>query len=140
MTTYESTIQTLHCSQEQAFELISDLTILDRLRDLMPADKLQDMVCDTDSCTVTIPPIGLVTLRIIERESPKTVKLGADNLPINFNLWIQLKEIDSEDTKMKLTLKVDIPLMLKPMIGNKAQDGVQRIAESIAMGVNKLKN
>jgi hypothetical protein len=38
---------------------------------------------------------------------------------------------------MKLTLKADIPFMLKPMIGNKLDDGIERMADMIAMIVNR---
>ena len=34
---------------------------------------------------------------------------------------------------MRVTVKADIPLFLKPMLGNKLQDGVDKIADALAM-------
>ena len=65
------------------------------------------------------------------------LKFGADNFPIQFNFWIQLVGVAEYDTRMKLTLKADIPFMLKPMIGNKLDDGIERMADMIAMIVNR---
>ena len=65
------------------------------------------------------------------------LKFGADNFPIQFNFWIQFVGVAEYDTRMKLTLKADIPLMLRPMIGNKLDDGIERMADMIAMIVNR---
>ena len=35
-------------------------------------------------------------------------------------------------SKMKVTVKADIPMFLKPMIGSKLQDGVDKIADALA--------
>jgi hypothetical protein len=81
--------------------------------------------------------LGEVVLRIVDYETPKMLKFGADNFPIQFNFWIQLVGVADYDTRMKLTLKADIPVMLKPMIGNKLDEGIERMADMIAMIVNR---
>ncbi len=132
METYESPIQKLHSSQAEAFAKLADLRNLEALRTRIPQDKIKNMTCDEDSCSFSVDPIGQVTLRIVEREPEKTLKFGADNLPIAFNLWIQLKENNLGETLMKLTLKVDLPFMLKTMLGSKLKDGIARISEMMA--------
>ena len=137
METYESAVQTLHGSQHDVYEKISDLRHWDALKDRLAQDKqLQDKVrdwtCDADTCSFSIEPVGRITLRIVDREPDKTVKFGADNLPVAFNLWIQLKENAAGETLMKITLKADLPFMLKTMLGGKLQQGIVQMGEMLA--------
>lgn len=136
METYESPIQTLYCDQSSAYTLLSDLRNLESVKDKLPQTKLKDMVCDQDSCTVTVDPIGPLTLRIVERTPENTIKFGADNAPIAFHLWIQLKSVSDVESRMKITVKADIPFMIKPMIGNKVEGFVTQLAEMIATLIN----
>ena len=136
MTTYESKIQLLNSDAETAYKQLSDLRNLEKFKDLIPQDKLQDLEFEEDVCRFSVAPVGRVGLKIIDREPPKTIKFGAENSPVSFNLWIQLvqKEIGS---KMKITLKADLPLMIKTMIGSKLQDMVDKMAEAISQALNK---
>lgn len=137
MTTYESRQKQILKPQETIYGLLSDLTHLENFRAHIPADKVKDLEFTADTVSASIDPIGRVTFRIVEREPYKTVKFGADNLPIQFNLWIQLVGVSDSDTRMKITVKADIPLMLKPMIGNKLEQGVEQMAEMLASALNR---
>ena len=93
---------------------------------------MKNFACDQDTCTFSVDPMGSVTLRVVEREPEKTIKFGADNLPIAFNAWIQLKENTLGETLLKVTLKADLPFMIKTMLGDKLKNGVEQIATVIA--------
>ena len=137
MTTYEGDIQQLHCNAEHAYAQLTDLRNLETFKDKLPADKIKNLELTEESIAFTIDPMGQLTLRIIDKEPHKTIKFGADKSPIQFNLWIQLKELANDDTRMKVTLKADIPMMLKPMIGGKIEEAVKQITNGIAIAVNK---
>ncbi|MBP6610320.1 MAG: SRPBCC family protein, partial [Paludibacter sp.] len=79
---------------------------------------------------------GKMGFRIIEREPFKTIKLESENAPVSINLWIQLKPVADDDTKMKLTLKAELPTMIKMMVGSKLQDGLNSIADLLAKSLN----
>lgn len=132
METYESSVHKLHSTQSDAYAKLADMRNLEPLKNNLPQDKVKNFVCDQDSCTFAIEPIGNVTMRIIDREPAKTIKFGADNLPIAFNAWIQLKENTAGETLMKVTLKADLPFMIKTMLGSKLKNGVEQIADVIA--------
>jgi len=136
METYESPIQTLTCSQAAAYTKLSDLRNLEAVKDRIPQDKVKDMTCDVDSCSVTVDPVGQLVLRIVERQPDHTIKFSADKAPIDFTLWIQLKETSENDTRMKVTLKAEIPFMIKAMIGTKVDGFVKQFAEMIATVLN----
>lgn len=140
MKTYESKQKQIFRSQEQVYETMSDLSKLEQYAAALPEEhrsKLQDLAFTSDSISFSVQPIGRVVLRIVEREKPKVLKFGADNFPIPFNFWIQFVGVSERDTRMKLTLKADIPLMLRPMVGNKLDDGIEKMADMITMVLNR---
>lgn len=133
MSKYESGIKQIPHPQETVYNTLSDLNNIERVKDRIPADKVQDLTFDHDTVSVSVPPVGKVTLKIIEREELKSIKFEAENSPVPFNLWIQLLPVTETTCKMRVTVKADIPIFLKPMIGNKLKDGVDKIADVLAM-------
>lgn len=131
MTKIESSVQTIHAAQEAIYNKLSDLSNLEALKGLIPEDKIQDFRCDRDSVSFSAAMAGPMCIRIVDREPLKTIKFGSDQSPVSFNLWIQLIETAPYETKMKITLHADIPFYLKPMIGGKLKDGVEKMAEML---------
>jgi carbon monoxide dehydrogenase subunit G len=133
MSKYESSIKQVPYSQEAVYRNISDLNNLERVRDRVPEDKIRSFSFDSDTISVDVPPVGQITMRIVDREEPKCVKFEAAQSPMPFNLWIQVLPVDENTSKMKVTVKADIPLMLKAMVSGPLQDGVEKIADVLAM-------
>ena len=132
MAEYISDIKTISYSDQEVFTVLSDLTKLDLIKDKIPQDKVKDFSYDKDSCTVTVDPIGKVRFVIVEREPNSTIKFEAEQLPFKLTLWIQLKKSAEKETKMKLTVKADINAFLKPMISKPLQNGLDKMAETLA--------
>lgn len=133
MSKYESGIKQIPHTQGAVYQTLSDLSNIDRVKDRIPADKVNDLAFDRDSVSVSVPPVGQITLRIVEREEPKCVKFEAQNSPVPLTLWIQLLPVTEVSCKMRVTVKADIPVFLKPMVSGKLQEGVERIADVLAM-------
>lgn len=141
MTTYESEIKTISSSEEMVFGLISDLTNLQLLKDdERVREKLSDLTFDTDSCSFTVDMLGKIGFRIVEREPFKTVKMEVFDVPVQMNFWIQLKQVTESETKMKLTLKAEMPMMIKMMVDSKLKEGISMIAGYLAEGISKKLN
>jgi carbon monoxide dehydrogenase subunit G len=132
MTKFESSIKQIPYPVEDVYRNISDLSNLERVRDRVPEDKLESFEFDSDTVQVSVPPVGTIKLRIIEREENKCVKLETEQSPMPFNLWIQVLPVDSTTSKMKVTVKADIPFMLKGMVSGPLQDGVEKIADALS--------
>lgn len=130
---YESDIKHIPYPQEKVYEKLSNLENIEKVKDRIPADQLNGLTFDRDSVSVSVPPVGSITLGIIERDEPKCVKFEAKNSPVPFNMWIQLLPVTDASCKMKVTVKADIPMFLKPMLGGKLKDGVDKIADTLAM-------
>ena len=132
MTKFESSVKPIPYPVENVYRNISDLSNLERVRDRIPEDKLQDFEFDSDSVQVSVAPVGVIKLRIIEREENKCVKFETEQSPLPFNLWIQVLPVSETESKMKVTVKADIPFMLKGMVSGPLQDGVEKIADALA--------
>ena len=132
MSKFESSIKQINYPVEAVYRNISDLTNLERVRDRVPEDKLKDFQFDSDSVQVSVDPVGVIKLRIIEREENKCVKFEAEQSPLPFNLWIQVLPVSDTESKMKVTVKADIPFMLKGMVSGPLQDGVEKIADALS--------
>ena len=132
MTKFESSVKQIPYPVENVYRNISDLSNLERVRDRIPEDKLQEFLFDSDSVQVSVAPVGTIKLRIIEREENKCVKFETEQSPMPFNLWIQVLPVSETESKMKVTVKADIPFMLKGMVAGPLQDGVEKIADALS--------
>jgi carbon monoxide dehydrogenase subunit G len=138
MTTYESDIKTISSNEEVVFGILSDLNNLKKILDNAPStEQVKDLQFDTDSCSFAVEGFGRVGFRIIEREPFKTIKLHSEKAPIDVNLWVQLKQRAENDTQMRLTLKAEIPAMIKMMVDKKLKDGINMIADVLANALSK---
>lgn len=133
MSKYESGVKQIPHPQTAVYNTLSDLNNIERIKDRIPADQVKDLAFDRDSVSVNVAPVGSIKLRIVDRDEPKCIKFETENSPVPFNLWVQLLPVTDTTCKMKVTVKADIPLFLKPMLGNKLQDGVDKIADALAM-------
>ena len=133
MSKFESSIKQIPYSQQAVYDKISNLENLEKVRDRIPADKVQDFSFDKDSVSVNVSPVGEIKLRIINREEPKCVKFETAQSPLPFNLWIQVLPVTETTSKMKVTVDADIPFMLKGMVSGPLKDGIEKIADALAM-------
>lgn len=130
---YESKITSAPCSAEQIYRVVSDLKNIERVKDLIPQDKIQELECDTDFIRMKVDGLGQkITLNIVDRIENDTVKFGAEGIPMQANFWIQLKQVNPTDTRIRLTLKADIPMMFRLMLEKKLQQGLDQAADMMA--------
>ena len=133
MSKFESSIKQIAYPQEAVYRNISDLSNLERVRDRIPADKVNDFNFDSDSVSLSVAPVGTIRMRIIDRDAPKCVKFQAEQSPLPFTLWIQMLPVTETTSKLKVTLEADIPFMLKAMVSGPLKDGVEKIADALTL-------
>lgn len=150
MAKYESQIKYIYAPVESVYRTLSNLENFRPLlenaadnpmvkqkmeeagQDPSQLDKLKDVQLTNDRISIPAPMIGEIALAIIEREENKTIKFQTEQSPIEANLWIQVLPT-AEGTKMRLTLKADLNPMVKMMIGNKLEEGIDKFADMLAM-------
>ena len=132
MSKFESSIKQIPYPVEDVYRNISDLSNLEKVRDRIPEEKVKDFSFDSDTVSVNVDPVGQLKLRICEREENKCVKFETEQSPLPFNVWVQVLPVTETTSKMKVTVKADIPFMLKGMVSGPLQDGVEKIAEALS--------
>lgn len=130
---YESKISSAPCSAQQIYRVLSDMRSLERVRDLIPQDKIQEMFIEPDRVKLKVDGLAQkITIAIVDRIENDTIKFGLEGIPMEGNFWIQLKEVSPTDTRIKLTVKADIPFMFKFMVEKKLQTGLDQAADMLA--------
>lgn len=142
MDTYESSVKTVKGKAEDIYKVVSDMNNVGKMKNMIPAslkegnaDKmkiLEGMECTNDAVYFEAPMVGRMGIVIVDKEENKVVKFGGNPSPCEFNLWIQMKQIDEANSAIKLTLKADLPFMIKMMVGSKLKDGIEKVADKLA--------
>lgn len=133
MSTFESSIRQIPYKQEAVFNMLSDLSNIERVKDKLPEDKLEQMTFDSDSISVTVNPVGLIKLRIVDRDEPKCIKFETATSPVPFNLWIQVVPNGDNACKMKLTIKAELNPFIKGMVEKPLTEGLEKMADLLQM-------
>ena len=130
---YESAVTKVAASAAQIYSVFSNLRNLERVKDMIPQDKVQEMEIEAESVRMKVDGLGQkITILIVDKTENEVIKYGAEGIPMEMNFWIQMKEVAPMDTRIKLTLKADIPMMFKMMLDKKIQQGIDQAAAMIA--------
>lgn len=150
MAKYESQIKYLAAPVERVYSMLSNLEnfrpVLENAQnnpmvrqkmeeagqDPSALDKLKDVELSADRIAFPAPMIGTLSLCIIEREENKCIKFATEQSPIEANLWIQVLPVSTGGSKMRLTLKADLNMMMKMMVGKKLETGIDQFADMLA--------
>ena len=86
MVNFESSVKVIPYSQERVYNKLSDLSNLEAIKDRLPQDKVEDLSFDSDTLSFKVAPVGRLTLRIVERDPCKCIKLATTDSPLPFNM------------------------------------------------------
>ena len=130
---FESSVKQIPYPQQAVYDNISDLRNLEKVRDRVPADKVNGFSFDADTVSLNVAPVGELKLRICDREAPKCVKFETVQSPVPFNIWIQVLPVGETASKMKVTVKAELNPFIKNMVEKPLQEGVEKIADALAL-------
>ncbi len=126
----ESTIRQIASPQQAVYNSLSDLSNVEKVKGMIPEDKVKDLTFDTDSISISTA-MGSVKLVIVDRQEPKEIKFESQESPLPFNFWIQLLPVTDTTCKMKLTIKADVNPFVGGMVKKPLQEGIERIADAL---------
>jgi hypothetical protein len=132
MSKFESKVKPIAYPQGSVYKMLSDLKNLERVKERMPEDKLNDLSFDSETITINANMIGRISMRVVEREEPKMIKFESTESPVSFTLWIQVVPVGNDASKMRLTIDADIPFVARAMVSGPLQDGLEKIADLLA--------
>lgn len=133
MSQYESSTKCIPFPQERVYAKLEDLNNLEALKDKLPPEKVKELTYSRDEATINVPPMGRVTIKVVEREEPKCIKLEAVGSPIPLNMWIQIIPDGNEASKMRVVAKAEVNFMFRAMVDKPLKEGVEKIAEALSM-------
>lgn len=116
------------------------LSNLNNLEKFIPSNQINNWQADEDSCKFSAEQIGEISVSIINREPYKTIKFKGESgsQPISFLFWIQLKEIANNDTKIRLTIDVELPMMMRMMAKKPIEQGLNSLVDRICPIISEL--
>ena len=134
MTTYASKPIEVAMPVDDVYARISDMESFQDRIDNLPDDvkaKIGSVKFTADSITINAAPMGDMILNVTERVQNQRVALQAQNAPVKLILAINLAPKSETSTEVTTAIEVDIPVMLKPMVGPKLQEAANRFGEMI---------
>lgn len=132
MTKIESTIREIAYSQQAVYNMLSDLSNIQKVQDKIPQEHVKDLTFTSDSISISTP-MGAVKMVIVNREEPKEIKFETQESPLPFNFWIQILPVDETSSKMKLTIKADLNPFIAGMVKKPLQEGIEKIADVLQL-------
>ena len=132
MTKIESTIREIAYSQQAVYNMLSDLSNIQKVQDKIPQEHVKDLTFTSDSISISTP-MGAVKMVIVNREEPKEIKFETQESPLPFNFWIQILPVDETFSKMKLTIKADLNPFIAGMVKKPLQEGIEKIADALQL-------
>ncbi len=138
METYKSEKVTIEHNIEVIYNKLSDPLVfkehIDKNIDRLPEDArkhLESVKFEDDGISVD-SPMGALKLSVSESVAPNMVKYTAQSSPVPFGLTINLEAIDETSTQAVTEINIELPFMLKTMVGSKLSDGAKKLGELIA--------
>ncbi|MDE5837829.1 MAG: hypothetical protein K2H39_02120 [Paramuribaculum sp.] len=134
MASYSSKPASINKPVEEVYDRISNIGAYQQKLDSLPAEvreKIGDVRFENDAIVITAAPVGEIRFAVKERISPSKVTLAAEQSPVPLNLTVNLEPDGENSTKATSVIDVEIPAMLKPMIGGKMQEAADKFGELI---------
>lgn len=137
MALYKSKIATVNKPFNEIYGKVSDLKNLEQFRDRLPQEHSEGFECDTDYVQFKVAPIGEVALRIVERNDD-SIRLKVEKLPFKADMLLNIGNISQSATEIQLVLDADLPFFVKPMVDSKLGEGMDKMVDMLAVGLNGL--
>ena len=111
----------------------ADLSVLEKYMDRIPAEQREqmgDLRFERDAIVIINPSVGEMKFRISER-TPQKIVFDADGM-VPLKITVNLDEVSENTTDVSANLDIEIPMMLRPMIGGKLQQVADMFGDMIA--------
>ena len=121
----------------QIAEKFEDLSLFGTYLEQIPPEersKAGDISFERDAIVINNPTVGKMTFNVVER-SPEKVVFGADGM-LPLTVVVNFKPVGENETKVNTVLEIELPAMLRPLIGGKLQQVADMFGELIGKLVN----
>jgi len=114
---------------------MSHLSGLQEQLDRLPQDQLAqigEVRFTDDSVSITTAQVGEIRFNVVDRVESERVVFAAANSPVPMKLIVDMAPANEASTSLKSTIDVEIPAMLRPLVGGKMKEAAERFTELVA--------
>ena len=137
MSIYSSDKITLNAPATAVYDKLSNLENLQGMLNKVPADKIpedkrqmfENIRITQDTIEVPGGPMGNLLFRVTERVAPSLIKLKGEGIPIEMSLVLHIVPVNDTSSSANVDIDINIPAMLKPMIGGQIQKIANQFGE-----------
>ncbi|MCH5241277.1 MAG: hypothetical protein J1F67_02475 [Muribaculaceae bacterium] len=137
MSIYSSDKITLNAPATAVYDKLSNLENLQGMLHKVPADKIpedkrqmfENIRITQDTIEVPGGPMGNLLFRVTERVAPSLIKLKGEGIPIEMSLVLHIVPVNDTSSSANVDIDINIPAMLKPMIGGQIQKIANQFGE-----------
>ena len=137
MTTIKSEKTLIAAPAEKVFDKLSNLENLKPLLDKVPVEQIPEdkrelfnRVQVTEDC-ISIPggPVGDIRLRMSDRLPNSLIQLAGEGTPVPMLMRLEIEPRGEEECEVQVSVALDIPVMLKPMVSGPLKKVVDQFAQ-----------
>lgn len=135
MAAYKSNPIILKGSRDEVFAKLSNLGAYQTLLEQMPDDlrrKAGDVRFTDEAIIINAAPVGEMRLEVEKRQAPELIEFRASNSPAPLKLILNLADAGTDTTELTSSIDVDVPAIIRPMIGPKMQEAANQMAALVA--------
>lgn len=135
MAKYSSKAVAVAMPANDIYNRISHMSALQQRLEQLPQEQLAmigEVKFTDDSVTINAPQVGEIRFDIVDRQEPSRIVFGAANMPVPMSLAVDLESVADDCTEVTSTIDVEIPVMLRPLVGGKMQEAADRFTDLIA--------
>lgn len=134
MSKFSSKPATVNYSVEDLDAKFADFSGMQNKLEQLPEEqksRIGDVRFTNDSIVITTPQVGAITLRAEERRSG-FVRLQAESSPVPMAINISYKPVGDKASEIVGEMEVDLPVMLRPLVGPALQKAVDQFGTIFA--------
>lgn len=135
MAKYESKSVAVNQPIEILFDRFSDISLFQKKIEEIPAEhraKMGDVTFENDAICINTPQVGQLKFQVVERTAPGHIVFSAVGSPIPLSMIIDITAVSDSSSSVVTAIDVDIPAMLRPLIGDKMQEAADKFGEMIS--------
>lgn len=137
MTDFSGKAARIDAPATEVYARLGDFSNYQTRLDALPEEQrkmLGDVRFTSDSIIITAQPVGEITLQVAERVAPSLIRLEALGSPVPMFISISISPDDADPagaSNVVPMVSVDLPVMLKPLVGPKLQESADKFGELI---------
>jgi hypothetical protein len=126
----ESKIGSSSNPAQRVYNFISDFR---NFNNFIPEDKISNWESDINNCRFKMDLIGNISLKMVDKDAPKLVKIESDPeiSQYNFTLWIQIKKVMENSCKIKVTIEPHVNQIMLSLVKSPLKSFVDSLVDEI---------